>query len=92
MDLGQLRQDVAKGTIEVDRWVDVIHSQQKIIRQQQARVEKLQEENKKLREKNPTEQLDEPFSEKAEEKRQAKAKGVEAEVSLPSSYTTVRCS
>ena len=71
MDVDQLRQDVAKGTIELDRLVDLIASQQKVIEQQQEEIEKLKEQIKK----NPTERLEEPYSEKAEEKRQAKAKG-----------------
>ncbi len=74
----QLRQDVAEGTIELDRLVDLIASQQKIIQQQQVQIERLQEEIDKLKEqvgKNPTERLDEAYSEKAEEDRQAKATG-----------------
>ncbi len=71
MDVDQLRQDVAKGTIELDRLVELIASQQKVIEQLQEEIEKLKEQIKK----NPTERLEEPYSEKAEEKRQAKAKG-----------------
>jgi len=78
MDVEQLRQDVAEGTVDVDRLVDLIASQQKLIQQLQAQIEKLQAQIEKLKEqieKNPTERLDEPYSEKAEEKRQADAQG-----------------
>jgi len=75
MDVDQLRQDVIDGTIETNRLVDLVVSQQKVIQQLQAQVEKLQAQVEKLKAKNPTDRLDEPFSEKAEEKRQAKAKG-----------------
>jgi hypothetical protein len=75
MDVKQLRQDVADGTIGADRLVDLVASQLKVIQQLQAQVEKLQAQVEKLKEKNPTDRLEESFSEKAEEKRQAKAKG-----------------
>ena len=78
MDVDQLRQDVAEGTVELDRLVDLIGSQQKLIQQLQQDNEKLQEQIENLKEqikKNPTERLDESYSEKAEEKRQAEAKG-----------------
>jgi regulator of replication initiation timing len=82
MDVEHIRQDVADGTIQADRLVEFVASQLKVIQQLQARVEELQaqveklkEENRKLKEKNPTDRLGEAFSEKAEEKRQAKAKG-----------------
>ena len=69
MDVDQLRQDVAEGRVSLDRLVDLIASQQKLI-------EKLQKQNAELQEKfdskNPTQRLDEQYSEKAEEKRQAK--------------------
>ena len=71
MDVDQLRQDVAEGTVELDRLVELIASQQKIIQQQQEQIEELKEQIKK----NPTERLDEAYSEKAEEKRQADASG-----------------
>jgi transposase len=70
MDVDQLRQDVAAGTIKLDRLVELIASQQKLIQQLQEQNEKLKEQIKK----NPTERLDEAYSEKAEEKRQAKGK------------------
>lgn len=74
MDVDQFRQDVAAGRVELDRLVELIASQQKVIQQLQAQVDKLKEENKKLKEKNPTDRLDESYSEKAEEKRRAKGK------------------
>jgi len=71
MDMEQLKQDVAEGNVSLDRLVDLIASQQKLI-------EKLQQQNAELQEKidskNPTERLDEQYSEKAEEKRQTKGK------------------
>ena len=85
MDTEQLRQDVAEGTVEVDRLVDLIASQQKLIAQQQAELEALKKQLEALKkqlealkqqiEKNPTPRLDEAYSEKAEEERQAKAQG-----------------
>jgi len=71
MDVEQLRQDVAAGTVEVDRLIDLIASQQKVIASQQKLIEQLQEQI----EKNPTERLDESYSEKAEDKRKAEAEG-----------------
>ena len=70
MDVDQLRQDVAEGTVELDRLVELIASQQKRIEQLQEEIEKLKEQIKK----NPTERLEEPYSEKAEEKRRVKGK------------------
>jgi uncharacterized coiled-coil protein SlyX len=71
MDMEQLKQDVAEGKVSLNRLVDLIVSQQKLI-------EKLQKQNAELQEKldgkNPTERLDEPYSEKSEEKRQGKGK------------------
>jgi uncharacterized protein (DUF885 family) len=65
MDTEQLRQDVAEGTVEVDRLVDLVVSQQKLIAQQQAELEALKkqlEELKQQLEKNPTQRLDEAYS------------------------------
>ena len=78
MDVEQLRQDVAEGTVKLDRLVELIASQQKLIQQLQAHVEQLEEQVGKLKEqigKNPTERLDESYSEKAEDKRKAQAQG-----------------
>jgi len=79
MDVDQLRQDVAEGAVERDRLVDVIASQQKIIQRQQEQIEELKEQIKK----NPTERLDEAYSEKAEEKRQADASGKRKKRKIP---------
>ncbi len=71
MDVEQLKQDVAKGHVSLDRLVELIVS---LLKQ----IEKLQQQNAELQEKvdskNPTERLDEQYSEKAEEKRQAQGK------------------
>ena len=86
MDVEQLRQDVAEGTVQLDRLVELIASQQKLIQQLQEEIEKLNEDNEKLKEqckKNPTERLEESYSEKAEEKRQAKAKGKPKKRKIP---------
>ena len=55
MDLEQLRQDVAQGTVGLDRLVELIASQQKCIARQQAQIEELQARVGK----NPTERLGE---------------------------------
>ncbi len=71
MDVEQFKQDVTEGNVSLDRLVDLIVSQQKLI-------DKLRKQNIELQEKidskNPTERLDEQYSEKAEEKRQTKGK------------------
>ena len=69
MDVEQLKQDVAEGNVSLDRLVDLIASQQKVIEKLQKQCAELQE---KIDSKNPTERLDEQYSEKAEEKRRAK--------------------
>ena len=79
MDVDQLRQDVAEGTVELDRLVDVVAAQQKRIEQLLEQIEKLKERL----EKNPTERLEESYSEKAEEKRQAKSKGKPKKPKIP---------
>jgi transposase len=71
MDMEQLKQDVAEGNVSLDRLVELIASQQKLIEKLQKRCDELQE---KIDSKNPTERLDEQYSEKAEEKRRAKGK------------------
>jgi len=78
MDTEQFRQDVADGTVEVNRLVDLVVSQQKLIAKQQAKIEELKKHIDELKQqfgKNPTQRLDEAYSEKAEEDRQAKAQG-----------------
>ena len=47
MDVDQLRKDVAAGTVELDRLVELIASQQKRIEQLQEEIEKLKEQIKK---------------------------------------------
>lgn len=85
MDVQQIRQDVAEGNVSPDRLVDLIASLLKLIEtlqeqdaKHQEQIAKLQEQVAKLQaqidSKNPTERLDEQYSEKAEEKRQAKGK------------------
>jgi len=62
MDLEQLRQDVAQGTVGLDRLVELIASQQKCIARQQAQIEQLQAQIAELQTrvgKNPTERLGE---------------------------------
>ena len=71
MDMEQLKQDVAEGTVSLDRLLDLIASQQKLIEKLQKQCDELQE---KLDSKNPTERLGEQYSEKAEERRRAKSK------------------
>jgi uncharacterized coiled-coil protein SlyX len=78
MDVEQLRQDVAEGTVKLDGLVELIVSQQKLIGQLQGHVEQLEEQVRRLKEqigKNPTDRLDESYSEKAEDKRKAQAQG-----------------
>jgi len=78
MDLESLRQDVAQGTVELDRLVELIASQQKWIARQQAQIEQLQAQIDELQTrvgKNPTERLGDAYSERAEADRQAKAGG-----------------
>jgi hypothetical protein len=71
VDVEQLKKDVADGNVSLDRLVDLIASQQKLIEKLQNQAADLQE---KLDGKNPTERLDEQYSQRAEEKRQAKGK------------------
>jgi transposase len=62
MDVRQLRDDAAAGKLSLDKLIDVIAAQQKRIAELEALVKS----------KNPTERLPEPYSEKAEEKRNPK--------------------
>ena len=64
MDVQQLKDDAAAGKLSIDRLILVIETQQKRITE----LEQL------IQGKNPTERLDQPFSQKAEEKRKAKGK------------------
>jgi hypothetical protein len=72
-DMEQLKLDVREGRIKPDRLVDLIVSQQ---RQLQAQQQQLQAANQRIEELekklggSPTAKVDEPFSMRAEEKRQ----------------------
>ncbi len=52
MDVQQLRQNIADGTVEVDRLVEFVASQLKVIQQLQAQVAELQAQVDKLKEEN----------------------------------------
>ncbi len=62
MDVQQLRDDATAGKLSLNKLIDVIAAQQKRI----AELETI------IKSKNPTERLQEPYSEKAEEKRKSK--------------------
>lgn len=62
MDVQQLRDDAAAGKLSLNKLIDVIAAQQKRIAELEALVKS----------KNPTERLQEPYSQKAEEKRNPK--------------------
>jgi transposase len=86
MDVEQLRQDVAKGTVGLDRLVELIASQQKLNQKLQEQNQQLHEEVEKLKEqirKNPTERLEEAYSERAEDKRTAAAQGKRKKAKKP---------
>lgn len=86
MDVEQLRQDVARGDLTADQLVEFIAAQQTLVEQLQAQIEKLRAEVERLQKelgKNPTARLDEAYSEKAEEERQAKATGKKKSKSKP---------
>jgi hypothetical protein len=80
-----LRQELQEGRITADRLLDVLASQQRLLQttqqQLQAAKDRIAELEKKLGSQAPTAKLDEPFSLRAEEQRQAargkkpKAKG-----------------
>jgi transposase len=73
IEIETLRQDVQEGRISADRLVDLLASQQhameELLRQLRAAKERIEEFEKKLG-SQPTTKLDEPFSLRAEEKRQ----------------------
>lgn len=69
MDVQQLRDDAARGRLSIDRLIDVVAAQQKLIGTQQQRIDELEAI---IKSKNPTERLEEPYSERAENKRRAK--------------------
>jgi transposase len=86
MDTGeQLKQDVREGRIDVDRLIDVIVAQQRqleaALRELKAAKQRLEELQKKAG-GNPTAKVDQPFSMRAEEKRQqARRKHKKSELS-----------
>lgn len=70
MDVQQLRDDAAAGKLSVDKLIDVIAALQRQNSAQQKRIEELEAI---IKSKNPTDRLEEPYSEKAEQKRKGKA-------------------
>src|SRR5882724_9913833 len=66
MGVEQLKQDVREGHVTVDRLVDLIGMLQRQLAEAQRRIEELE----KQLGGSPTTKLDQPFSMKAEEKRQ----------------------
>ena len=66
MDVEQLKEDVREGKVKLDRLVELIGSLQRKLTEANQRIEELEA---KLG-KSPTDKLDQPFSVKAEEKRQ----------------------
>ena len=68
MDADKLMQDAVAGKISADKLVELIVVLHK---QNQALQERVQELEKELASRSPTARLDEPYSQKAEEKRQA---------------------
>ncbi len=73
MDVEQLRQDVQEGRVKPGRLVEVIVAQQHKLAEAHERIRELEEvveELKKVSSAPPKERVDEPFSVKAEEKRQ----------------------
>ena len=71
MDVQELRDDAAAGKLSIDKLIDVIAAQQKLIASQQNRIDELEAI---VKSKNPTQRLDQPYSEKAEQKRKGSAK------------------
>ena len=70
MDVEQLKDDVRQGRIEPARLIDLIAALQRQLLAANRRIEELEKELGK----SPTEKLDEPFSVRAEEKRQEERK------------------
>ena len=66
MDIDQLREDAAAGTLSIDRLIGVLAAQQQLLADQQARIEELEAI---IRSKNPTERLEQSYSEQAEQQR-----------------------
>jgi transposase len=72
MDVEQLRQDVRAGRVAVDRVIDLLGSLQGRLAKAHQRTHELEERIRQLESKlaGPTAKVDQPFSVKAEEKRQ----------------------
>ena len=64
MDVQEFRDDAAAGKLSIEKLIDVIAAQQERIRELEAIIKS----------KNPTERLDQPYSEKAEQKRKGRPK------------------
>lgn len=72
MDVEQLRQDVRDGRVKLEWLIELIVGQQRQLAEASARIRELEEALAELRKQSsPTAKVDEPFSVKAEEKRQA---------------------
>ena len=69
----QLKQDVRQGRVDVDRLIDVIVSQQRQLEAARQRIEELEKKLARPGAATPA-KLDEPFSLRAEEKRQRERK------------------
>lgn len=85
MDVEQLRQDVREGRVEVDRVIDLLDSLQRNLAEAHQRTRELEARIRQLESERgaPTAKLDQPFSLKAEEKRQ-EARGRKAKKKRPS--------
>ena len=68
MDAEQLKDDLRNGRIDAERLVDLVAMLQRQLRAAHERIEELEKQIGRP----PTAKLDEPFSLRAEEKRQAK--------------------
>ena len=72
MDVELLRQDVREGRVKLEQLIELIVTQQHQLAAASARIRELEEALDELRKQSsPTAKFDEPFSLKAEEKRQA---------------------
>jgi transposase len=73
MDVKQLEQDVREGRVKLERLVELLVTQQRKLAEAQERIRTLEATVEELQKKlaaSPTAKFDEPFSLKAEEKRQ----------------------
>ena len=72
MDVEQLRQDVREGRVKLEWLIELLVAQQRKLAEAATRIRELEEALDALRKQSsPTAKLNEPFSVKAEEKRQA---------------------